>query len=845
MRRAVEVLSGGDSAVTSDIREVRALKNGATAAGYFDDPEALAREAQKLDGQGFTVYVTANPVEPALLARAENRIKRPLRETTSDRDILRRRWLPVDFDPVRPAGVSATEEEKATALWRAREVRDHLREAGWPEPVVGDSGNGAHLLYPMDLPNDAESLELVRGVLEALSFRFSDGRVSVDTTTANAARIWKLYGTAARKGDSTEDRPHRVSKLLKVPEHRTEVSRSQLQAVKSSKPEAPKRAKIGRHSETGGYGEFDLAAWIEEHGLLVKREGPWQQGYRYILEECPWQGHTDNACYIVQGAGGWIAAGCQHDSCQDRGWRELRKHYEPEACEYGRYERNGRAGGPESAEEAPEGGWGIFLSEVKPERVEWFWDGRIPLGKITLIDGDPGTGKSAATTDLAARVSVGKPWPDGSECRAGGVVILSAEDGLADTIRPRFDAAGGDPALAVALSTVPDAEGNERQLSIPDDLAVVEAEIERVGAVLVVVDPLMAFLPGDVNSHRDQDVRRALAPVSRLAERTGAAVVVVRHLTKADKGNPLYRGGGSIAIVGAARSGLLVAKHPEDDGRRVLASIKSNLAAPAPSLVFGLEPVENGAVRVDWKGESTLNAAALLSAPTDHEERSAAQEAQDFLRDALSSGPEPVANLRKQAGEAGISWRTVERAKASLGVRAAREGEAGKRGGGAWVWALPTIKTAKPIAWRPKSEEASERGEKTAYLSQKRDEGLRPPSLEEVKVAKALGGLNRPLSEDLKPRQTATLSELADRRAGTLSAEAVASETRRSKSGPALALKAYLEKPSAQRLEWLTKAVLTAQGADTAGWEAHAAAVKEAAEDPANHPLDCECEACL
>ena len=149
-------------------------------------------------------------MEPALLARAENRIKRPLHQTTSDRDILRRRWLPVDFDAVRPAGVSATEEEKATALWRAREVRDHLQEAGWPEPVVGDSGNGAHLLYPVDLPNDAESLELVRGVLEALSFRFSDGQVSVDTTTANAARIWKLYGTTARKGDSTEDRPHRV-----------------------------------------------------------------------------------------------------------------------------------------------------------------------------------------------------------------------------------------------------------------------------------------------------------------------------------------------------------------------------------------------------------------------------------------------------------------------------------------------------------------------------------------------------------------------------------------------------------------------------------------------------------
>jgi RecA-family ATPase len=334
--------------------------------------------------------------------------------------------------------------------------------------------------------------------------------------------------------------------------------------------------------------------------------------------------------------------------------------------EWLRSKRNGH----ESVSALTDGEYGVLLSEVVPERVRWLWDGRIALEKLNLVDGDPGTGKSAAMTDLTGRVSVGKPWPDGAECEAGGVVILSAEDGLADTIRPRFDAAGGDPSKAVAVSTVPDGDGNERQIAIPDDLHVIEAAIERVGAVLVVIDPLMAFLSGEINSHRDQDVRRALAPLARLAERTGAAVAVVRHLNKASGGNALYRGGGSIGIVGAARSALLVAKHPEDDGRRVLASIKSNLAAPAPSLVFDLEPAENGAVRVDWKGESTLDASALLSAPTDHEERSAAQEAQDFLRDALSDGPEPVADLRKQSGEAGISWRTVERAKASLRVRA-------------------------------------------------------------------------------------------------------------------------------------------------------------------------------
>lgn len=271
IRRAAEVLCE-----PGDVVEVRALKNGTTAAGYFDNFGALSNEAAKLDEQGFAVYITANPANPALLARAENKIKRSLKETTSDKDILRRRWLLVDFDPRRPAGVSSTDQEKEAALRRAREVWSYLREQGWTQPVVGDSGNGVHLLYPIDLPNDAESLELVSGVLDALSFKFSDERVSVDTTTANAARIWKLYGTRARKGDSTKDRPHRVSRLLKVPEERREVSREQLRDVAGAMPQSPRPAagRKGRRATPGK--EWDLGAWIEEHDVPVKREGPWQ-----------------------------------------------------------------------------------------------------------------------------------------------------------------------------------------------------------------------------------------------------------------------------------------------------------------------------------------------------------------------------------------------------------------------------------------------------------------------------------------------------------------------------------------------------------------------------------------
>jgi AAA domain len=325
---------------------------------------------------------------------------------------------------------------------------------------------------------------------------------------------------------------------------------------------------------------------------------------------------------------------------------------------------------------------GRLLSIVKPERVEWIWRGRIPKGKLTIIEGDPGDGKSTLTADMAARKSVGRPWPDGEECEVGGVVLCSAEDGLADTIRPRLDAAGGDPERVLALATVPDGD-SERLLSIPKDLAILRRGIERVGATLVVIDPLSAFLSGKVNTHRDADVRRALAPTAKLAEDTGAAIVVVRHLNQTNGGNPLYRGQGSIGIVGAARCALLVARHPEDEGRRVLASLKSNLAEPAPSLNFVLVESANGSARVEWKGETTLSAAALLSAPTDPEERSALEEAVEFLRDGLGSGPVESKQVRKDARAAGITDITLKRAKSALGVRSKKQST------GPWAWEIP------------------------------------------------------------------------------------------------------------------------------------------------------------
>jgi AAA domain len=296
------------------------------------------------------------------------------------------------------------------------------------------------------------------------------------------------------------------------------------------------------------------------------------------------------------------------------------------------------------------------------------------------------------TLDLAARVSAGNRFPDRALCEPAGVVLLSAEDGLADTIRPRLDAAGADVSRVLSLATVPDKNGQERLLSIPEDIPLIEKGIERVGARLVVVDPLMAFLSADTNSHRDQDVRRALAPLAGLAERTGACVLVVRHLNKTPGNNPLYRGGGSIGIIGAARMGYLIAKDPQDEKRRVLASTKNNLAKPPMSLKFTLEEAEGGTVRINWLGESEVSARELLATPQDHEQSDARSEAAEFLQDVLSEGPLPAKEVFQGAEDARIADKTLRRAKNLLGVVAYRENSAGEqRGSGRWMWKLPVV----------------------------------------------------------------------------------------------------------------------------------------------------------
>lgn len=339
-----------------EVVEIRALGDR-QMIGYFDDLHAAAVEAEKLDraARHAGIYITANPIDPALLARAENRI-RPANgkgEATSDCNVVRRRWLLLDLDPVRPKGVGATDEQKAAAIARAVDVHAFLGGLGWTNPLEGDSGNGAHLLYPICLPNDSEADKLVSAVLAELARRYSDEKVAVDVAVKNAARIWKLYGTMARKGDSTAARPHRRSHLLSVPDSEAIVDKAQLEALAAMVPAKPAPARTTRTAPAhSARPAFDIAAWIAAHGIEVSSEGPWQDGYLWELAVCPWNSDHLKTAYITRGANGAIGAKCHHQSCQAHDWKELREMLEPEARE--RRER-WEAGGQRQAGPPPRG----------------------------------------------------------------------------------------------------------------------------------------------------------------------------------------------------------------------------------------------------------------------------------------------------------------------------------------------------------------------------------------------------------------------------------------------------------------------------------------------------------
>ena len=336
--RALQLLTPEDG-----IFEVRAL-NPWTASGYYDADhlEQAAKAIEALDAAGTYegIYFTLNEITPALLSRRANRIETRMSKsaaTTSDDDVIRRRWFVVDIDAERASGISSTDEEHSATLEVAGKIARFLSEYyEFPAPIVADSGNGAHLLYRIDLPNDETSKALIERCLKALGAAFDtpakDGNPGweVDPTMANAARICKLYGTLARKGDHTPERPHRRARILEVPEPIEVAPLEVLEALAARAPEEEPQQRDRPRSDGPG---IDLEDWLQEYGASLPSYRPKSRSrYQtfYEFEVCPWDpSHRDRSAWVGQLTSGALDAGCHHKSCTGNKWRDLRDLVEP------------------------------------------------------------------------------------------------------------------------------------------------------------------------------------------------------------------------------------------------------------------------------------------------------------------------------------------------------------------------------------------------------------------------------------------------------------------------------------------------------------------------------------
>lgn len=307
---------------------------------------------------------------------------------------------------------------------------------------------------------------------------------------------------------------------------------------------------------------------------------------------------------------------------------------------------------------------GVACADVVPEPVKWLWEPYLARGKLAVLDGDPGTGKSLVVIDLAARLSRGGTMP-GGPVRFGAretVLLLNAEDDARDTIRPRVLAAGGDP-KRVRVFAAPGI-GMNRPPRFPDDFAQLATAVRETRPALVAIDPLPAFFPADLYS-----LSRALLPFADLADETGTCVLLVRHLRKAGGANPLYRGLGGIGIVGMARTALALTRHPDDPELRVLAPTKTNIGPPGATLGFRLAASEHGPATVEWVRQLELTADDLFAPSASAGASARARDrAAAWLVQLLSNGPVRASAVSAAACAAGIPPRTLDRAKQLAGV---------------------------------------------------------------------------------------------------------------------------------------------------------------------------------
>ena len=629
------------------------------ASGYFDSPEIAADAIAKIH-KWAGCYFTVNSIINGLLARRHNRIaiagKRD--STTSDKDITRRCWLLIDADPVRPAGISSTDAEHDAALEKIREIHDFLAQNGWPEGIIADSGNGGHLTFAIDLPADDGGL--VERFLKALADQFDDGAVKIDASVHNAARIWKLPGTMACKGDSMKDRPHRMARIISTPDTPTVVIRDQIEHIaaqaqpKPATPPKPNRA-IGS--------TFDATAFIRQHEPDADGPHPYNGGSKWILNKCAFDdSHSGGSAVIIQHGSGAMDYRCLHNSCASNRWAEYREKREPgyrdrqalpaklpklnHAPDYGQNDADTPAGLPVLVFEDA-----AAMIAANPEMRSYVLHGMLREREIMNFVSASKVGKTWAMLDLALCIVAGRAWLGVFAVTQGEVLYIDAE------LHPQTISARLKSIASARGIITSEYAGKLQILSLRGRLQTLY-ELETFFRSItpgrfkaIFIDSLYRLWPAGLDENSNSDVTAVYNFLDRMAELTGAAIICVHHASKGNQSSKFITdvGSGAGAQSRAADTHLILRAHEQDDAA-VLESVCRSSAPVAPIGLRWKHPV--------WFADETLDTDRLRE--PGQKATGQTWTAATFTDAVLNGSPKPKTLIIAAAKAHGLTLRDAE-----------------------------------------------------------------------------------------------------------------------------------------------------------------------------------------
>jgi archaellum biogenesis ATPase FlaH len=527
-----------------------------TYSGYFADVETIISALAPYDR--CNIYFTLNTIDEACYSREQRNLicQRP-KSTTSDKEILTRKWCLIDIDCEKPSDTNATDAEKRQSQLVANNVYAYLKGQGFNEPVICDSANGVHLLYRTDIPNTDANTATMKAFLQMLDVLFSTDKVKIDTTTYNASRICKLYGTVSRKGSDTPERPQRESKILRVPDEVKETAVEYFEKIASlmPKPEIPDRSN-GYRAE-----RFDLEGFIQTYGIKIARIQKTAAYTKYVLAECPFDSsHTAPDAALFQLNSGAIGFRCLHNSCSGYTWKDFRLHYDKNA--YDKRTRDAYGHKMLSLAQVP------TVTPITPEKgpkwleladIEYTDMSNVPkissgyteldkamlgfvLGEVTLLSGLNGSGKSSLIDCFAlnavlkgARVGIWSGemrkeqvmrWIAQTAAGKDHVVQNTNYDNL--YFAPRQVAATVNEWLRTKLVLYNNSYGNKCEQLLAD---VKEAVRER-GLNFVMIDNLMATDISSYGGDGNSNQKSFILDVKSMAETLGIHVLLVVHPRK-------------------------------------------------------------------------------------------------------------------------------------------------------------------------------------------------------------------------------------------------------------------------------------------------------------------------